>query len=44
MVRNEYVRFVGHVEVQVSYKILRSEVLKKVPILHNLSCFQEGLF
>jgi hypothetical protein len=44
MVKNECVRFGEHVEVQVSYKILQLETPKKVPILHNLSCFQEGLF
>jgi hypothetical protein len=43
MVRNEYVRFGGHVEVQVSYKILVGNT-KKVLILYNLPCFQEGLF
>jgi hypothetical protein len=41
---NERVRFGGHVNIQVSYKILRLEVLKKALILHNLPCFQEGLF
>ena len=44
MVRNEFVRFDGHVDVQVSYKILQLKILKKTPILHNLPCFQEGLF
>jgi hypothetical protein len=44
MVRNEYVRFSGHVDMQVSYKILQLEVPKKTPILQNLPCFQEGLF
>jgi hypothetical protein len=43
-VKNECVRFGGHVDVQVSYKILRLEVPTKAPILHNLACFQEGLF
>jgi hypothetical protein len=41
---NEYVRFGGHVNIQVSYKILQLEVLKKAFILHNMPCFQEGLF
>jgi hypothetical protein len=44
MVRNECVRFGGHVEVQVSYRILWLEVPKKAPILHKVPCFQEGLF
>ena len=44
MVKNGCVRFDGHVEVQVSYKILQLEVQKKAPILHNPPCFQEGLF
>jgi hypothetical protein len=44
MVRNKYVRFGGHVEVQVSYNIFRLEVPKKALILHNPFCFQEGLF
>jgi hypothetical protein len=41
---NECIRFGGHVNIQVSYKILQLEVPKKAPILHNLPCFQEGLF
>jgi hypothetical protein len=41
---NECVRFGGHVNIQVSYKILQLEVLKKALILHSLRCFQEGLF
>jgi hypothetical protein len=43
-VRNECVRFGGHVDIQVSYKILQLKVSKKVPILHNPPCFQKGLF
>jgi hypothetical protein len=43
MVRNECVRFGGHINIQVSYKILWLEVLKKALILHNPTCFQEGL-
>jgi hypothetical protein len=39
-VRNEYVRFGGHVDIEVSYKILRLDVPKETPILHNLSCFE----
>jgi hypothetical protein len=41
---NECVRFGGHINIQVSYKILQLEVQKKALILHNLPCFQEGLF
>jgi hypothetical protein len=31
-------------EHKASYKILQLEVQKKALILHNLPCFQEGLF
>jgi hypothetical protein len=41
---NECVRFGGREDIQISYKILQLEVPKKVPILHNPSCFQEGLY
>jgi hypothetical protein len=41
---NERVRFGGHINIQISYKILWLEVQKKASILHNLPCFQEGLF
>jgi hypothetical protein len=44
MVWNECVRFGGHVNIQVSYKILWLEVLKKALILHNQPCFQKGCF
>jgi hypothetical protein len=40
MVRNECVRFGGHVDIEVSYKILWLDVLKEIAILHNLSCFE----
>ena len=40
MVRNECVRFGGHVDIEVSYKILWLDVLKETQILHNLSCFE----
>jgi hypothetical protein len=40
MERNECVRFGRHVDIEVSYKILRLDVLKMTPILHNLSCFE----
>jgi hypothetical protein len=39
-VRNECVRFGGHVDIVVSYKILWLDVLIETPILHNLSCFE----
>jgi hypothetical protein len=39
-VRNDCVRFGGHVDIEVSYKILWLDELKKTPILHNLSCFE----
>jgi hypothetical protein len=39
-VRNECVRFGGHVDIEVSYKILRLNVLKETQNLHNLSCFE----
>jgi hypothetical protein len=44
MVWNECVRFGGHTNIQVSYKILQLEILKKALILHNPTYFQEGLF
>jgi hypothetical protein len=37
-VRNEYVRFGGHIDIEFSYKILQLDVLKETSILHNLSC------
>jgi hypothetical protein len=40
MVRNECVRFGGHVDIEVSYKILQLDVLKKTPSLQNPSCFE----
>jgi hypothetical protein len=40
MVWNECVRFGGHINIQVSYKILWMEVPKKAPILHNVLCIQ----
>jgi hypothetical protein len=39
-VRNECVRFGGHIDIEVSYKILRLEVLKESPILDTSPCFQ----
>jgi hypothetical protein len=44
MVRNESVRFGRHIDIEVSYKILRLEIQKLVLILHCLACFQKGLF
>jgi hypothetical protein len=35
MVRNECARFGGHVDIEVSYKILLLNVLKETPILHT---------
>jgi hypothetical protein len=35
MVRNECLRFGGHVDIEVRYKILQLDVLKKTQILHN---------
>jgi hypothetical protein len=40
MVRNECVRFGGHMDIEVNYEILQLDVLKKTQILHNLSCFE----
>jgi hypothetical protein len=39
-VRNDCVRFGGHVAIEVSYKILQLNVLKETPIFHNPSCFE----
>jgi hypothetical protein len=39
-VTNECVRFGGHIDIEVSYKILQLDILKETPILHNLSCFE----
>jgi hypothetical protein len=39
-VRNECVRFGGHVNIEVGYKILRIDVLKGTQILYNVSCFE----
>jgi hypothetical protein len=44
MVRNESVRFGRHIDIEVSYKILRLEILKLVQILYYLACFQKRLF
>jgi hypothetical protein len=44
IVSNESVRFGRHIDIEVSYKILQSEIPKLVQILHYLACFQKGLF
>jgi hypothetical protein len=44
MVRNESVIFGKHIDIEVTYKILRLEVPKLVPILHYPACFRKGLF
>jgi hypothetical protein len=44
MVRNKSVRFGRHIDIEVSYKILRLEVPKSILILHYPACFQKGLF
>jgi hypothetical protein len=44
MVRNESVRFVRHIDIEISYKILRLETPKLVQILHYSTCFQKRLF
>jgi hypothetical protein len=38
--RNECVIFGGHVDIEVNYKILLLDVLKKTPSLQNPSCFE----
>jgi hypothetical protein len=40
MVRNESIWFSGHVDIEVSYKILQLDVLKDTLILYNLCCFE----
>jgi hypothetical protein len=40
MVRNECVRFGGHVDIEVRYKIFWLDELKETQILHDLSCFE----
>jgi hypothetical protein len=39
-IRIECARFGGHVDREVSYKILEIEVLNDAPILLNSPCFQ----
>jgi hypothetical protein len=38
--RNECVRFDGHVDIEVNYKILQLDVLKKTPSLQNPPYFE----
>jgi hypothetical protein len=40
MVKNECVRFGGHVDIEISNKILQLDILIETSILHNLSCFE----
>jgi hypothetical protein len=40
IVKSGCVRFGGHVEREVSYKILWLDLLKETQNLHNLSCFE----
>jgi uncharacterized protein YpmS len=42
MVRNECVKFDGHIDTQISYKILQLKI--PILILYNPPYFQEGLF
>jgi hypothetical protein len=44
MVKNEYLRFGVHVDIQVIYKILKLEITKEVLILHQPHGFQGGCF
>jgi hypothetical protein len=39
-VRNECLQFGGHVDIEVSYKILQLDVLKETPSLQNPPCFE----
>jgi hypothetical protein len=39
MVRNECIRFGGHVDIEVSYKIFQLEIPNEAPILLNSPCF-----
>jgi hypothetical protein len=40
MVKNECVRFGGHIDIKVSYKVLWLEILNGAPILLNSPSFQ----
>jgi hypothetical protein len=44
MVRNEHVRFGGHVDIKVSYKILRLDVLKETQICIIYLALNKGYF
>jgi hypothetical protein len=43
MVRNESVRYGRHIDIEVSYKILRLEVPKNVPILQKSTLLSVGV-
>jgi hypothetical protein len=43
-VSNKCVRFGEHVDIEVSYKLLQLDVLKEIPSLQNLPCFDYRLF
>ena len=42
MVRNEYVRFGVHINIEVSYKILWLEILNEAPNLHLTNSRQKN--
>ena len=39
-VRNEYTRFGGHLDIEISYKILQLDILNEALILLNSPCSQ----
>jgi hypothetical protein len=43
IIKNECVKSSGDINIQISYKILLLEVLRKVPILHSPPYFKEEL-
>jgi hypothetical protein len=43
-IRNECTRFGGHVDIEVSYKILQLEILNEALILLNHLAFSMGCF
>jgi hypothetical protein len=44
MIRNEFVRFGGHVKIQISYKILQLEVQKRPQFCTIHLAFDRGCF
>ena len=44
LIKSENLRFGGHVEIQIKYKILHLEIPKRTSTLKNLICFEERLF